>query len=210
MTDLYKYPKTYHLPWSPGLQNDDRKMKQVLFEGKDVVVTEKLDGENTTMYTDHIHARSMDSVNHPSRNWVKAFWGSIKHDIPSEFRICGENMYALHSIPYDNLDSFFYGFSIWSGNTCLDWDTTLEWFKLLGIVHVPVLYRGPYHQHIIDEIQQNLDLEKQEGYVVRLTDSFWMKSFQQNVGKYVRAKHVQTDELWMLKPVVPNKLKEQI
>lgn len=36
-----------------------------------VVITEKMDGENTTLYRDGLHARSLDSRHHPSRNWVK-------------------------------------------------------------------------------------------------------------------------------------------
>ncbi len=70
----FKYPKTMHFPWSPGLQNDDRMLESAdVFLGKEVVITEKFDGENTSIYTDHIHARSLDSQNHSSRNWVRAF-----------------------------------------------------------------------------------------------------------------------------------------
>lgn len=86
MENRYKYPKTLHLPWSPGLQNDDRMMsfEDVIqnFTGNNVVISEKLDGENTSMYRDGIHARSVYSGDHPSRSWVKALHGQIKHDIP--------------------------------------------------------------------------------------------------------------------------------
>ena len=86
---LIKYPKTLHLPWSESLQNDDRMMlyEDVIknFSNNDVVITEKLDGENTSMYSDHIHARSLDSQYHPSRSWVKGLHGSIKYLIPDFF-----------------------------------------------------------------------------------------------------------------------------
>ena len=50
MSQKYKYPRTYHVPWSPGTTSDDRLLKSVdQFVGKRVVVTEKMDGENTTM-----------------------------------------------------------------------------------------------------------------------------------------------------------------
>ena len=42
-----KYPRTYHLPWSPGTTSDDRKLSGDWFEnykGKEIVITEKLDG----------------------------------------------------------------------------------------------------------------------------------------------------------------------
>ena len=45
-----KYPKTLHLPWSQGVNSDDRVMKDLSgFEGHPVVITEKMEGENTTM-----------------------------------------------------------------------------------------------------------------------------------------------------------------
>src|SRR5829696_5384608 len=93
--------------------------------GREVVVTEKLDGENTTMYADGLHARSLDSAHHPSRAWVKALQGRIGPGIPAGWRVCGENLYARHSIPYEDLDSWFYGFSVWDGEDCLDWDRTV-------------------------------------------------------------------------------------
>ncbi len=49
---------------------------------KTVIATLKLDGENTTMYSDHIHARSLDSAHHPSRTMIKQIHGAIKHLIP--------------------------------------------------------------------------------------------------------------------------------
>jgi len=110
---LTKYPRTTHLPWSEGGSDDDRILRSTEhFRNKIVVVTEKMDGENTTMYSQHIHARSLDSKHHPSRDWVKNFWQQIRFNIPEGYRICGENMYGTHSIHYNNLKSYFLGFSI--------------------------------------------------------------------------------------------------
>src|SRR6185369_8477297 len=45
-TKYVRYPRTYHLPWSPNLTEDDRMMENTEgFVGKRVVVTVKLDGE---------------------------------------------------------------------------------------------------------------------------------------------------------------------
>ena len=69
----YKYPRTFHLPWSPGCTSDDKVLKSVdHFVGKRVIVTEKMDGENTTISKNKIYARSIDSKDHESRHWVKA------------------------------------------------------------------------------------------------------------------------------------------
>jgi hypothetical protein len=90
-----KYPRTMHLPWSPNLQNDDRVIQDLsTLEGSLVVVTEKMDGENTSMYDDNVHARSINSGDHPSRRKIREIFNSKKHDIPPHFRVCGENMYA--------------------------------------------------------------------------------------------------------------------
>lgn len=187
-----KYPRTYHLPWSESITDDDRVMESPLFcfEDKEVIVTEKMDGECSTLYSDYMHARTINNTYHESRDWLKQFWSTIKHDIPEDFRICGENLYAKHSIQYNNLDSYFYGFSIWNGkNECLSWIETMEWFILLGIHPVPVLYRGVYNEKRIRECFR--DDGQMEGYVVRLADSFHYKEFKESVAKFVRKNHVQ-------------------
>ena len=203
-----KYPRTMHLPTSQGVQNDDRVISSLdQFIGKEIVITEKMDGENWTMYNDHSHARSLDSKYHESRNWVKNFHGTIAHEIPDGWRICGENMFARHSIAYDNLESYFYGFSIWnSDNIALSWDETLLWFESLGITPVRELYRGEYSDIVLSNLISTIDCNAQEGFVMRVTDEIPFSDFDKLVAKWVRKGHVQTDKHWMHQEVVPNKL----
>ena len=180
------------------------------FEGRRVIVTEKMDGENTTMYRNHIHARSVNNRSHESQTWVKQFHDDIAHEIPNGWRICGENMYAKHSIAYDKLPSYFLGFSVWNElNYCLSWDETLEWFALLGITPVPVVYDGIFDELDIREqcLMKIGHMLRHEGYVVRNADAFHYTYFRDNVAKYVRPNHVQTDKHWKYgQPVVKNKL----
>lgn len=203
---LYKYPKTLHLPFSPGVQNDDKVIEDLsVFDEMSVVVTEKYDGENTTFYNNHIHARSLDSKHHASRDWVKALHGAIKHHIPEGWRICGENMYAKHSILYKNLKSYFYVFSIWNEyNVCLDWNLTHEYCHILGLCLVPELWTGTFNIDVLKNIAVNLNAETQEGFVVRNANSFSYEDFQRNIVKYVRKGHVQTEDHWMTQQIVPN------
>lgn len=212
-----KYPRTPHLPNSPGIyapHNDDvvnweydEKM-----EGVEVVVTEKMDGENTTMYNDYIHARSLESGYHIARTWVKNLQGRIGYEIPESFRICGENLYAKHSVGYDNLASYFLVFGIWDGGVCLSWDDTEAYSDMLGLNLVPVLYRGPYYEHLWYDVTIKLSLEdkkqdKCEGFVVRPTDSFLLSQFRQKVAKYVRADHGQTHGVhWHHSQIETNKV----
>ena len=198
-THHVKYPRTFHLPWSEGMNDDDRMMDSTeSFVGKRVIAAEKMDGENTTLYQDYIHARSLDGNSHISRDWVKQFWSTIRMDIPENWRVCGENLYAKHSIGYDSLPTYFMGFSIWlPDNTCLSWDETQEYFELLGITSVPVLYDGIYDEKAIKALWDNKSWGTQEGYVLRVADAFHAREFKTKIGKFVRAKHVQTAKHWM-------------
>lgn len=208
MTTKYKYPRTKHLPMSLGRTDDDKVLENDdHFIGQHVIITEKMDGENSSIYRDYTHARSLDSRNHPSRNWLKQFHSTFAHEIPEGHRICGENVFARHSVGYDNLDTYFYGFSYWEDEWCYDWDGTMLMFELLGITPVKVLFNGIYTADVIKKVIAELDTEKQEGFVVRLAHGFEMKDFGKNVAKYVREKHVQTDKHWMNAEIVSNKLK---
>lgn len=160
---------------------------------------------NCSIYSNHTHARSLDSANHPSRNWLKKFAAEFQHMLPEDHRICGENLYAKHSIGYDNLESYFYGFSVWNDDICLSWDDTVEWFQLLGIIPVTILYDGIFNENHIKKLF--VDDGTMEGYVVRLAESFSYEDFGKSVAKFVRKKHVQSASHWMHQEIVPNKLK---
>jgi hypothetical protein len=207
--DRYKYPRTPHLPFSPGASNDDKILTSLRhFIGREVVLTTKMDGENTSLYQDGFHARSIDGRHHPSRDWLARFHAGIAHEIPSGWRICGENLFARHSIAYDALPSYFLGFSVWNElNQALSWDETLEVFSLIGVEPVPVLYRGLFDAARLESIARGLDTSLVEGFVVRFAEAFEYEHFGQSVAKWVREKHVQTDVHWMHSSIVPNRLR---
>ncbi|PJE95805.1 kinase [Streptomyces carminius] len=203
------YPRTPHLPWSPGASPDDVRAADLAgLRGAEVVVTEKLDGENTTLYRDGLHARSPDSGHHPSRAWVKALQGRIGAAIPSGWRVCGENLYARHSIGYPELESFFYGFSVWDEHDrCLDWDRTVRFLRRVGVPVPRVLWRGVLDGRGERALRAlRVDPGRQEGYVVRTAAGFPREEFGLRVAKWVRPGHVRTDTHWMHAAVVPNGL----
>ena len=219
MTRRVKYSRTAHLPWSEGSSADDILLRNCSqFEGREVVVTEKLDGENTTIYSDAFcHARSIDSNHHDSRSWLKRFASTFSYDIPYGHRICGENLYAYHSIFYSELSSYFFAFGIYNeDDLCLSWDDTVFICEALGLITVPVIYRGTWDKEKIKNIwtgkgafptfnsPEMTQKTNAEGYVVRLADEFHKKDFGKYCAKYVRKHHVQTDEHWMNKTVICN------
>jgi len=207
----FKYPRTYHFPWSHGLINDDRMLEDLSsFQGEQVVSTVKMDGENTTFYSDHLHARSLDYKPHPSRDWIKSLHGRIAHEIPKGYRVCGENVFASHSIYYQHLDDYFFVFSVWNDkNVCQSWDETVEWAELLGLKTVPILYDGIWDETKIKGLYQEVfNGDPCEGYVIRVRRAFHYREFKNVVGKFVRKGHVSPDnDHWMHQKVIPNKLR---
>lgn len=208
MNKLYKYPRTPHLPFSDGATNDDKILKDTKhFENKEIVITEKMDGENTTIYQDYYHARSLDSAHRDYHSYLLgAVLPIIQPTIPDGFRVCGEYLFAKHSIKYNDLEDYFLLFSIWNGNRCLSWDDTEYYIKLHddSIKTVPVLYKGIYNENKVKELAKSVVEKGGEGIVVRLADSFKYEDFEKSVAKYVRPNHVQTDEHWSFGKIEKN------
>lgn len=208
----FKYPRTFHLPTSEGLGPDDKRWSpqdlEKVFAEQEVIVTEKYDGESATVYSDgYTHARSINSGTHRSRTWMKGFAAQVAVHLPEKWRACGENLYAVHSIAYSSLPSYFLLFALYnSENFCLSWDETVAWAQEAHVEMVPEIYRGPFD---LDAIQQAYDGKsvfgnEAEGFVVRLAAGYPYEIQTQCMAKMVRAGHVQTGEHWMNQPIVKN------
>jgi len=207
----FRYPRTPHVPFSPGNTSDDRVLADLsAFAGKEIVVTEKRDGGNATLYADgYFHARSLSSVSHRHETRVRAALAAVAPQLPAGWRICGENLQARHSIEYKHLASYFEVFSIWNErNECLSWEETEEWCALLGLTTVPVLYRGPFDEATLHTLwtPNRHSGDPMEGWVMRTAEGFPYRRFAQCVAKFVRVGHVQTDQHWSLGPMVENEL----
>lgn len=203
---LYKHPRTFHLPWSPVKSKDDKTLMNADgFIGKDVVVTEKYDGENFSLYRDCLHARSLDYSYHKSRDLIKSLWAEKRFFIPENHRICGEYLYAQHSIHYDNLASYFLAHSVWGKDICLSWENTMFLLTDIGISCVDILYYGKWNEDLIRSVKLN---QNSEGYVVRIKESFNYSDYGRNVAKCV-LRPVETDEHWMKKQIIKNGLSPQ-
>lgn len=201
MVDLYKYPRTPHLPFSKCATSDDKFATKdcldTLKSGVELVVTEKMDGGNLTFYRDYYHARSLSSGTHAWDTAAKSLWASVRFDIPEGYRISGESMYAQRSVAYDNLDGVFLVFGVWDdSNNLLSWDETEEWCDLLELPHVPVIYRGDSFDDAIKAWDLKYDEEISEGFVVRNAASFHFDEFSSHIAKFVRADHVRTTADW--------------
>ena len=207
----YKYPRTYHLPYSEKTSSDDKRMdNDNHFLKKEVIVSIKMDGENTTIYNDYSHARSINSdKNTEDRKWIEQFRSYlISGKLTSNQRICGENLFYRHQCKYDDLLSMFYVFSIWENDTCYDWNYTINFCKELNILPVETIYLGIYDR---DKILEAFDPYRNtnEGFVVRATNSFNIDDFQLNVNKFVKSDFILPNAHWRVSEKTKNILKSK-
>jgi len=207
-----KYIRSYHLPYSQGVQSDDKIIETLeYFEDEEVVVSEKLDGECTTCYTDGYHARSLDSVYNFTRSWVATMHSCMRFLIPNDIKLVGENLWGKHTIGYpDNyLEGYFYLFSVWQDledgtDFCLDYDSIIEYANKLDLPTPKVLYRGIYSEKILKELAANIDTDVMEGFVVRTVKGFRREDSTKYLAKWVRKDHVQINSEHWLKNVEKN------
>lgn len=203
---MSKYNRTYHLPWSPGSTNDDRISDNVeSLLGTEIVITEKLDGENCGMTDEGVYARSHAAFTTSawSREVRQLHKLSVEDELGDGFFLFGENMEGIHSIEYTNLESYFYIFGIRDNDIWIPWEKVEEYSYLLDIPTVPVLFKGIVNsakelQKIVEDlVSKPSELGGQrEGIVVRTAGMFHNDNFADNVMKWVRKGHVQTDVHW--------------
>lgn len=206
MSKSTKYNRTPHLSFSPGATKDDKIIKSHKdFIGVPIVITEKLDGSNTGITKDLVFGRSHVE---PSKNpWDRVIWESqylIKDYIPEGTFLFGENMYAIHSIEYKDLNSYFYLFGVRKDiNIWASWDEVVEMSEFIECPTVPVLFEGVINSEkelkeiVEDLIESGSELgDTIEGIVIRVKDSFSDSEFGNKVAKWVRKDHVVTDQHW--------------
>ena len=206
-----KYPRTYHLPFSPGATKDDKKLQDGWFQnyiGREIVITEKLDGENIHMNQKDCYARSDGA---PTRSpWSRNIWDptdglywKIKGLIGQDETIFGENLYGEHSIHYGSLDNYFHLFAANDGVNWYSWNDVKLLANYFEVPHVPELWKGMIYKEedLTNLVKKFVSIpsiygDQREGVVVRITDSFPIEDFSKYVCKWVRPNHVQTDEHW--------------
>jgi hypothetical protein len=203
---MSKYNRTYHLPWSPGSTSDDKISKIIdSLIGVDIVITEKLDGENCGMTNNGVYARSHATFTTSawSREVRQLHDLKVRGNLDEDVFIFGENMEGIHSIEYSNLKYYFYIFGVRDNNIWIPWESVEEYSYLLDIPTVPVLFKGVVNsEKELKDIVDKLVSEKselggeREGIVVRNAGMFHNDDFKNNVMKWVRKDHVQTDDHW--------------
>lgn len=222
--DSPKYNRTFHFPFSPGATNDDKiasSMDRLI--GVPIVLTEKLDGSNTSLETDGCFARThAGAPTHASFDQLKALHATIKYKIPHSFQLFGEWCFALHSIAYSELPSYFMMFGVRELANAFgaeedywpSWENVEMWAEEIGVPTVPVLFKGTVssEKELKDLVESFMNQPSacggiREGVVARVAKGFADDDFSTCVMKCVRANHVQTSEHWKDQEIIKNRLK---
>lgn len=207
-----KFPRIFHFPFSPGAQNDDRIAPQDYWDYikyEYLIYTEKLDGSNSCIREDGVYARTHAVTTH--NEWDSHLWSiqsTIKHDL-GDMEIFGENMYAIHSIEYNRLPSYFFVFAIRENGMWKSWPEVQRIAKEFNLSVVPqYTYLEIFGEDFMKQPILSFETKVKkyaafphfgdvcEGVVVRVNDKFLDADFDKYVLKYVRANHVQTNEHW--------------
>lgn len=203
---MSKYNRTYHLPFSKGTTNDDKISDSIdPLINCDVVITEKLDGENTAMVNNGVYARSHATFTTSpwSREVRQIHDMKVRDQLEDDLYLFGENLEGIHSIEYNNLEDYFYLFGARSNNLWLDWEKVEEYAYLLDLKLAPVLFKGVFsnEQELKSKVEELVKIPsslggEKEGVVIRTKKQFDEEYFSTHVQKWVRENHVKTDEHW--------------
>ena len=211
-----KYGRTYHYPFSPGTTSDDRIQHdywQHLSQIPLLVHTEKLDGENNCLSKLGVFARSHAApTTSPWTESIRQYWKLIRNDL-GNLEVFLENLYAVHSIEYRNIEHHFYVFAIRDGDQWLSWEETKFYAAMLDLPTVPEirLFTAPTNKAAFEKEVQLMvggsgrfspydtitgQPTVMEGIVTRNANSYKVDAFAENVFKYVRKGHVKTTKHW--------------
>ena len=136
---------------------------------------------------------------------MKALCSQVGHLVDASEALYGETLVAVHSIEYDALQAYFLLFGIHSTagdrSTWLSWDDVEQRAGEIGVMTVPVCFRGVFQSpadmeawmaHAATQPSRHGNHIRPEGFVVRVARQFDTGEFDRCVAKYVRKGHVQT------------------
>lgn len=135
----------------------------------------------------------------------------MKHDL-GELEIFGENLYAIHSIEYKDLDEHFFVFGIRYLDVWLSWEEVEFYAAFFGLPTVPVVMEEEpesalsFESNVLGMIKESSAFDSvdnftkeictMEGIVSKNKNEFSVEDAKENIFKYVRKDHVKTDEHW--------------
>lgn len=156
-----KYPRSLHAQISLGSTSDDRFMPNGYvhaLSNYDLIITEKLDGQNNCFNKNGVYARSHATPTElPWDKTMIELWKLIKHDLGNgDLELFGESMYAIHSIEYSKLEHHFYLFGVRESGRWLSWEEVKFYASMFDFPTVPVIdLKKPLKDFIKEGLSEN-------------------------------------------------------
>lgn len=156
-----KYGRSLHAQISLGTTSDDRFMPNGYIREfarmNELVLTEKLDGQNNAFKKSGVFARSHAAPSIlPWDKPMRERWELIKNDL-GDLEIFGENMYGVHSIGYKSLESFYYVFAVREKDYWMSWEEVKFYASMFDFPTVPELeIKKPLNQ-FSDSLNNGMD-----------------------------------------------------
>ena len=233
--DFVKYPRTPHLFGSKGT-DDDKHLSEVesreFIADESLIVEEKIDGTNVGIHftsagqmvlqcRGHLITQGMHPQYDLFKQWTAVKRGVVEARLEDRYILCGEWVYARHSVHYRQLPHYFFEFDIYDKEeeAFLSLEKRLSLIEGAGIETVPVLHQGVIGKKAREElIGPSLFDSVFENPVTRRTDNLMEGLYLRTEAagavagraKFVRPEFVEKVKQsthWQHQAMVPNLLK---
>ncbi len=223
MTAFFRFPHTPHVAWlSPGKPRGDKVLApqevQALLSSE-VIVEEKVDGANLGFSVDsdgalraqnrgqHLNLDSLQGQWKPLRRWLSPRQHALTEALGADLVLFGEWCFAVHSVRYTKLPSYFLAFDVYDRGRGEFWSVARRdaLARRLDITTVPELGRGHYRLAELKALlgRSLLTDGPAEGLYVRREEHDVLVTR----AKLVRAEFVQTiEEHWSKRALEQNQL----
>jgi len=220
---FHKFPHTPHLVWlGAGSPRDDKVLKPAEvteFLSGDVIVEEKVDGANLGLSLGpdgRVRAQSRGNYlasgrSHAQWNplwpWLAERRAILENGLSGGLMLFGEWCYARHTVPYDALPDWFFGFDIFELGSRRFWsvDRRNVWLQQCGLISVPEVKRGRIQLKQVSSLLATSALGHvpMEGIYLRRDNGEGLQSRAKVVSAAFKQ---QIEEHWTRRSVVPNHL----
>jgi hypothetical protein len=198
-----KHPSTPYLNISPSQGRTVVDAEN--FVGYKVTVTEKMDGEIATLYPDgYYHPRSLTHSPHWSRDIVHALIPGILPAMRVNEIFVFENMYARHTIEYNDLGDYLYLLYVVRQGRVVGFKETQKIADRNGLVMPSIIFSG----RLVSTKQLKTLTGYREGYVIRPSETFEYYDIATRTAKYVVTDFIQNgEEHWTTQEPTKNRLR---
>jgi len=226
VTGFFRFPHTPHLTWlGRAPPRGDKVMEpheaSQLLAGQ-IVVEEKVDGANLGFSSEGGTLQAQNRGGYldldtpqgqwkPLKRWLQPLRHELAEALTPDLMLFGEWCYAVHSIQYTRLPSYFLAFDVYDRAQGTFWsvDRRNELTRRLGIATVPELGRGRYTLGELKSLlaESRLADVPAEGLYVRRESGGLLSSR----AKLVRAEFVQAiEEHWSRRALRTNRLVSRV